>query len=141
MIEFLDSSAVVKRYVAEPGSAAIRRLCARADIAVARIAYAEVTCALARACREGMLSESARDRLLDQLATDVDAFQTVELRRSIVERTRPLAIRHALRGYDAVQLASALAIHERGPSLRFWSADARLVAAARSEGLRASVPG
>ena len=140
MIEFLDSSAVVKRYVSEPGSAAVRRLCAHADVAVSRIAYAEVACALARACREGVLDEGTRDRLLDQLGVDIDAFQIVELRRSIVERTRPLAIRHALRGYDAVQLASAIAVHERGPSLRFWSADARLVAAARSEGLRASVP-
>lgn len=140
MIEFLDSSALVKRYVPEPGSALVRRLCAHGEVAVCRIAFAEVAAALARACRERILVEDERDRLLDQLGDDVDAFQTVELRRAVVEATRPLVTRHPLRGYDAVQLASAIAIHERGSSLRFWSADARLVAAARSEGLRAQLP-
>ncbi len=140
MIEFLDSSALVKRYVPERGSATIRRLCARGEVAVSRIAFAEVAAALARACRERILDEDERDRLLDQLGEDVDAFQTIELRRTVVEATRPLVTRHPLRGYDAVQLASAMAIHAHGRSLRFWSADVRLVTAARSEGLRAEVP-
>lgn len=141
MIEFLDSSALVKRYVREPGSSQIRRICATADVAVARIVYTEVAAALARATREGMLDEPARDVLLDQLGEDLEAFEVVELRRAVVERTRPLAIRHALRGYDAIQLAAALAVADRGRALRFWSADTHLTAAARAEGLRAAVPG
>ncbi len=141
MIDFLDSSALVKRYAAEPGSAMIRRLCARGEIAVARITYAEVAGALARAAREGAFDEDVRDALLDRLGDDLDAFQTVEIRRAVVWRTRELVIRHALRGYDAVQLACALVMHERGGSVRFWSADARLVAAAQAEGLRAAIPG
>lgn len=140
MIEFLDSSALVKRYVNESGSAAIRQLCRRAEIAVARVVYSEVAAALARACRDQLFDEDLRDRLLDRLGDDMDTLQTIELRRSIVQRTRGLVTRHALRGYDAVQLASALAIHDRGTSVRFWSADSRLSAAARSEGLRAIVP-
>ncbi|MBI2893824.1 MAG: type II toxin-antitoxin system VapC family toxin [Deltaproteobacteria bacterium] len=140
MIEFLDSSALVKRYVPEPGSALIRRLCASGEIAVSRVVFAEVAAAVARASREGGLTDDDRDRVLDQLADDVDAFQTIELRRAVVEATRPLVTRHPLRGYDAVQLASAMAIQGRGRSLRFWSADSRLVAAARSEGLRAQIP-
>ena len=140
MIEFLDSSVLVKRYVREKGSTTIRRLFARAEIAVARIAYAEVASALARACREGLFDQDVRDGLLDRLGDDMDAFQTIELRRSVTSRTRQLVVTHALRGYDAVQLASALAIHDRGPAVRFWSADLRLVAAAEIEGLRAVSP-
>jgi predicted nucleic acid-binding protein len=140
LIDFLDASALVKRYVQEPGSSAIRRLCATSEIAVARIVFAEVASALARACREGAFDEVARDRLLDRLNEDVDSFQVVELRRGVIESTRDLVTRHPLRGYDAVQLACALAMQERGRGLRFWAADERLVAAARLEGMRAAVP-
>jgi predicted nucleic acid-binding protein len=140
LIEFLDSSALVKRYVSETGSALVRRLCTRGEIAVARIVYGEVAATLARACREGLFDEEARDGLLDQLAEDVDGFETVEIRRRVMDCTRGLVIRHPLRGYDAVQLACAIAIHERGQALRFWSADVRLVGAARGEGIRAAAP-
>jgi hypothetical protein len=51
-----------------------------------------------------------------------------------------LARRHALRGYDAVQLAAALEIHSRAPSLTLLSADADLNAAATAEGLAADDP-
>ena len=140
MILYLDSSALVKRYVTESGSAAIRRLCSRADVAVARGTYAEVAAALVRAWREGVLDDALRDELLARLGDDMDAFQTVEVRRAVVLRTRELLLRHALRGYDAVQLACALAVRDRGAAVRFWSADRQLVAAARAEGMRAEVP-
>jgi predicted nucleic acid-binding protein len=140
LIEFLDSSALAKRYVTEPGSQAVRRLLAAGRISVARIVFAEVASALARAAREGVVTEDVRDRLLDQLEADVDTFDVVELRRPLVARTRALVVRHGLRGYDAVQLASAMTVADRGGGIRFWSADAKLVQAARSEGLRASVP-
>ncbi len=56
-----------------------------------------------------------------------------------------LTQRHRLRGYDAVQLATGLAVNEvlvaAGlPGLTFVAADADLVAAARVEGLLADDP-
>jgi predicted nucleic acid-binding protein len=58
----------------------------------------------------------------------------------MLARVRVLALRYPLRAYDAVQLAAALLLSERGPSVQFWSADGALVRAARTEGLRALVP-
>jgi hypothetical protein len=52
-----------------------------------------------------------------------------------------LVVRHALRGYDAVQLAAALAIRHEGGAVAFWSTDGDLVAAAQAEGLQGVVPG
>jgi hypothetical protein len=56
-----------------------------------------------------------------------------------------LAERHPLRGYDAVQLAAALAVHRPRaaallPALTFVCADARLNAAATAEGLTVEDP-
>jgi hypothetical protein len=50
-----------------------------------------------------------------------------------------LVTRRPLRGYDAVHLAAALALRDRGLAVTFWAADATLVEAARGEGLRATL--
>lgn len=59
MIHFLDTSALVKRYVAEPGSTEVRRLFRASMLGVARIAYAELAAAVARRQREGALTMPA----------------------------------------------------------------------------------
>ena len=58
----------------------------------------------------------------------------------LVAQAATLARRHALRGYDAVQLAAALEIHATDPSLTLLSADAELNTAATAEGLSVEDP-
>lgn len=58
----------------------------------------------------------------------------------LVAQAATLARRHALRGYDAVQLAAALEIHATDPSLTLLSADAELNTAATAEGLAVEDP-
>ena len=65
--------------------------------------------------------------------------------RPLLDRAVDLTQRHRLRGYDAVQLATALAAESSLvaaglPGLTFVAADADLVAAARAEGLGADDP-
>lgn len=135
MIDFLDSSVLVKRYVREPGSDAVRRVSARgARVAVARVAFAEVAATLARAAREGTFETSARDRALDRLADDIARWDVVEARPRVIFRVRELVCRHPLRGYDAVQLASGLELRGAGAAVRFWCTDRALADAAAQEG-------
>jgi uncharacterized protein len=137
---FLDSSALVKRYLTEPGSDLVRALFRRRRrVAVSRIAYAEVVAAVARAWREKFLEQTARDKVFAAIDADFGGFDVTEVRSGIVERIPALVLRQPLRAYDAVQLASALTLKERGASLEFWGADDRLVIAARGEGLRATL--
>ena len=139
MICYLDTSALAKRYVREPGSVQVRDLFRRRrTVAVSRLAYAELAAAVARLSREGAVDSEARDEILRRLGTDFSALTVVEARRAIVERVPALVLRNPLRGFDALQLATALALHEDGGAVDFWSSDQRLVAAARSEGLRAT---
>jgi predicted nucleic acid-binding protein len=141
LIHFLDTSALAKRYVTEPGSQEVRALFRRGVVAAARITQAELLAALARAWRLGVITEAQRATTFQRVAEDFAAFTIIEIRPMMLQRVAELVVRHPLRGYDAVQLAAALAVRDHGGSVRFWSADRQLVAAALAEGLGARVPG
>jgi predicted nucleic acid-binding protein len=70
-------------------------------------------------------------------------YEIVEPREAVVLPAALLVAAHGLRGYDAVQLASALSIHVRlddPDALVFVSADHSLSEAARAEGLATADP-
>lgn len=138
MIHFLDSSALVKRYIEEEGSPALALLFrGRKVLAVSRLAEVEVTLALARRARRGDLKETDARTHAEHLLADLEALRVVELRQRTFERARDLGWAHGLRAYDALQLASATRLKtDTGMSLTFWSADEGLNDAARAEGLR-----
>jgi predicted nucleic acid-binding protein len=136
LIHYLDTSALVKRYVQEPGSAAVRPLFRGNRVTTARIAHAEIAATLARLCRDGRLTDTARDRIFERLEADFSALSVVEIRTGLVRKVPSLVVRHPLRGYDAVHLAAALAVRDTGNALTFWAADIRLTNAAQAEGLR-----
>lgn len=140
MIYFLDTSALVKRYVAETGSEQVRRLFRRrVDIVVARITEGEAYAAIARAARKNVITNDARDQAFDQIAEDMKEARIVELRRVVVQLVRDLVTRWPLRGYDAVQLACALRLRAEGAAVDLWCSDHELATAAIGEGLRATV--
>ncbi len=138
MIYYLDTSALVKRYFAEPGSASVRRLFRGRQLATVRVAYAELAATIARLHREELVTHRARDRVFARMERDFSAIAVVEVRRALVQSVPELVIRQPLRGYDAVHLAAALLLREQGAAVDFWSADGQLVAAARAEGLKAT---
>ena len=139
MIYFFDTSALVKRYVTEPGSEQVRRLFQRrAEIAVARITEGEAYAAIARAARKNVITTDDRDRAFEQIADDMGEARVVEIRRAVVQLVRGLVTRWPLRGYDAVQLACAVRLRDAGAPVDLWCSDDALATAARGEGLRAT---
>jgi hypothetical protein len=135
VIHFLDTSALVKRYVVETGSAEVRRVFRSGTVAVARIAYAELAAALARRWRDGALSEDTLDSIQERVDRDFSKLVVVEIRPAVVARVPGLVRRHPLRGYDAVQLSAALTIRAEG-AVDLWASDGVLLGAARSEGFK-----
>ena len=146
-IYFLDSSALAKRYIAETGSvwvAGIMHPSAANQIQAARISGAEVMAAIARRVRLGNLSQQAGRDAIAQFRADFATLQDlVEISPSLIARAMNLAERNALRGYDAVQLAAALTVHEAamviGCFAALVSADDELNAAT-AEGLQVENP-
>lgn len=136
MIHFLDASALVKSYVREPGSREVREMLRSAHASVSRVTYAEAFAAIARAEREKVIPADERDRIFARIPIDFRELTIVELRAATLAPIAEIVVRHALRGFDAVQLASALVLRRGRLASTFWSADGRLCDAAEAEGLR-----
>ena len=140
MIHFLDTSALAKAYLPEAGAADVRRILRSSDVAAARIAYAELVAAVARAHRDGSIDATERDRVFARAKHDFPRFRIIEVRARLLAKVPSLVVRHPLRGYDAVQLASALDLRRSGAAVTFWSTDGRFADAAEKEGLRSAAP-
>lgn len=136
MIHFYDSSALAKHYMREPGSERVEALLDEGDLnAVCVITHTEVACALARQLREP-------ENDLADLRRDLETLSRIELTPEVINTSVTLGIRYRLRGCDALQLASAVALKKAtGRIVRFICADADLNVAARAEGLRVIDPG
>ena len=118
---YFDSSAFVKLVVAEPGSDIAAALWDGCDAALSsRLAYAEVCAALASALRNQDLDPRGHRRALSEWALFWAATRPIELTEQVERHAGELARRHALRGADAVHLASALAIGAHDLVVAVW---------------------
>jgi uncharacterized protein len=132
---YLDTSSLVRIYVAEPDSDAVRRLVDQATVvATSGIAYPETRAALARWRRERALSPTAYGIATRAFEDDWSRYLAVGVTTAICREAGGLAERYRLRGYDSVHLASFLEIARRAgvAETRFSSFDERLNRAARA---------
>ncbi len=137
MILYLDTSAWLKLYVAERGTEEVIAAVQSAElIAISRIAYAEARAALARVLREKRTTRVEHRRRIAALDADYGEALKIEVSEEVIRQAGELAESHALRGFDAIQLASAkwLARKTRKP-VRLLAFDQRLNEAASALGL------
>ena len=146
---YFDSSALIKRYVAEAGTPWVQDLCLPTVghvIYTVHVSGAEIVAALFHRVRMGMLSLADAQAASAQFKSDLHSdYQIVEVTESLIDRALALSEKHALRGYDSVQLAAALELHTLRaqlslPPITFISADDALNAVARAEGLSVDNP-
>ena len=128
MILYLDTSALVKLYARENHTLDVRRWVRKAEaIATSVVAYAEARAAFARALRSGDSSEREHQRRVVQFNRDWVAFMKIELLPTIARNAGELAELHALRGFDAIHLASGLWLRDKaGEDFLFAAFDHRL---------------
>jgi hypothetical protein len=147
---YLDASALVKRYTTEPGSEWVVEItdpAADPIIMLSEITLVEVTAALAakqRAPYGFTLAEC--DRAISRFLQDcAEMFILLQVDRKVIDQAVGLARAHRLRGYDAVQLATALVTnrdlteHDH-PPLIFIASDDDLLAAAQVRGIATDNP-
>ncbi len=140
MILYLDSSSIVKLHVSEDGSDVTREAVARAaSHATSWLAYAEVRAALARARRgKRIRTESGYRREVRDFESrwvDPMSYAKVGSSSEVIRVAGNLAETHSLTGFDAVHLASAIALRDRiEEPVVFSSWDKRLTQAAEAEG-------
>jgi predicted nucleic acid-binding protein len=145
---FLDSSAVVKFYHPEVGSATVQRVFSEADtrILISRLAVVEVWSAFAGKLSIGAITEREARLSLDRFKSDlvagvmaVFALKEFHYRRAehLIETNR---VRQRLRTLDSLQLAVALDLHGQGLIEKFVTADKKLGEKAETEGLSVLYP-
>ncbi len=139
-LHFFDSSALVKRYVAEPGSLVVNGLLTNPDVRVlvSSLTPAEVSSAFVR-----RLPGKEASRLLAALDKDLaEEITIVPMDNDMVVDAIGLVRRHHIRGCDAIQLSAVLRLRQAlidGPDpdieLVFVCADNELNGAASKEDL------
>lgn len=137
MIVYLDASALVKRYIDEEGSREVERLLAGAiSGGTSLLSRAEVSAAIARATRAGVIARAAADAALRLFRAQWPDLFRIHVDEGIVARADSLAWEQSLRGYDAIHLACALTWRESlGEDPVLATFDKQLWDAARQEGL------
>jgi predicted nucleic acid-binding protein len=132
---YFDASAFVKLLTEETGSDLAAELWDGCDAAISsRLAYPEVRAALAAAARNHDLAADDHDSAEHAWTGYWAATRPVELTAAVEQHAGQLARQHALRGADAVHLASALAVTDPDLIVAVW--DRRLRAGVQAAGLR-----
>ncbi len=135
MITFLDTSALLKVYLDEPGSTVVRELVASTPVAVSGLAYVEARAGLARRRRELPSVEAPLREATRFFEGHWSSLAVVPATPDLLRAAADLCDAHPLRAGDAIQLASALAIRAAGGTVRLVASDQRLLAAAAAEDL------
>ena len=129
MITYIDTSVLLKLLVDdEAGAEATQRVWLESDYLVcAEIGYAEARAALASAHRGGRLDDEAWSVAKAELDSLWAQLDVVPITTELVRAAGDLADTEALRGYDAVHLAAAIAAR----ATVLATADLKLLAAAQ----------
>lgn len=139
-VYYLDTSALVKLYVREPGTEHMLRL-ADTDgghaFALLGLARVEFRSAVRQRERSGDVAHDIADNLIDSMDGHLASFFLVQpLTDLVIQEAAALLDRHALRAYDAVQLAGCIMLRARlGRHPTFVCSDRQLVRAAEDEGM------
>ena len=134
-IVYFDSSAFLKLLVNEDGTDLVIELWDGCDTAVSsRLAYPEVSAALAAAARSGRVELADLASLERDWEMYWSAVRVIELTPGVAQAAGVLCREYGLRGADGVHLASALELFDADPVVAVW--DVRLAAGASAVGLR-----
>jgi predicted nucleic acid-binding protein len=146
---YLDTSALVKRYLQEAGTNWVVQLTDPAqghDLSTGRLTGPELVAAIVRKVNPQLTLAVDVAQAIADVRFDWDhQYQIVEMTAEVADRAMRLAEHHRLRGYDAIHLAAALlvrdALQAQGVTgLTFISADLEQATAARAEGLLTDDP-
>ncbi len=148
-LHYLDTSALLKRYVDEVGSEQMDALLASGPLATSVLVRVEVASALGRRTREGLLTEAESEDIYDDFLGELADFAVFAITPDVLDRaallTRTSPSTAPLRALDAIHLATALFAFERHPAEdgsagAFVTADRQLRCAAEHAGLRVIDP-
>jgi len=129
---FFDTSAFVKRYIAESGTDAVLEWCQRAsEIGLSAIAVPELISAFCSLQRENKITREQYQQLKSHLFADIEDIAIGDLTPIVLSYSVNSLENNTLRAMDAIHIGSAIALE----CDTFISADQRQLEAAVKAGL------
>jgi hypothetical protein len=134
---YFDTSALIKRYVNEPGRREVLQLLRSNNCVVSAVLPVEVRTALRRRVTEGTIDESRVPAVLKRFTADRAFWTFIEVSRDVLTAAETLGAAHPLRALDALHVASAQLFATRvvPSAFTFVSADVQQTAAATALGM------
>ena len=130
---FFDSSAYAKRFIEEPGSQTVDKLCmAATELALTIVCIPEIISALNRRVRERVLTPRHYEEIKERLLEEMQDVVIINLTPSVISTCTAILERNPVRAMDALHVACAV----QWDAELFVSADKRQISAARKAGLR-----
>lgn len=134
VVAYLDTSALVKLYVAESGQQRVTDLVDSVDggLVTSVITYAEARGVFARYLRENKIDQHQHDTLVANFNADWEGMNEVDVTPSVYQRAGDLLTAHPnLRAMDAIQMSSALEARSHA-RIKFLTFDDDLEAVAKA---------
>lgn len=137
---YLETSSLVKLYVREPGTERLLALAARAAnnrFTILSLAQVEFRSAVRRREKNGEIPAGLATQLIASFQNHLESrFAVQAVNDFVLDLASMLVDRHALRAFDAVQLAGYLALKNTSGSEvpLFVCSDQQLLSAAELEG-------
>ena len=109
MIFYLDTSALVKRYIREACSDDVIRIIEQSEaVGSSVLTRVEMAATFAKAVRLGWVEDKSASRAWKDYLEHWPSFTRLVVSSGLVERASELAWEYGLRGYDSMHFASAL---------------------------------
>ena len=142
-IYYLDTSAIMKRYIQETGSDIVRELFERLTdsetLITSYLLILEVNSTTARLLKARVITQRNHQRILDQLTQDISNYEVkvMPVQNELLDRAIGVVAEYSLRSLDAIHFAAAVANREESSEQNFYmvSADQEIVTACESYGI------
>jgi uncharacterized protein len=109
MILYLDTSALVKRYIREAGTDEVIELIESAgSVGSASLTKVEMAAAFEKTVRKGWVKRKIAMQAWQDFLDHWSSFTRLNTSSGTIDRASSLALEYGLRGYDAMHLACAL---------------------------------
>ena len=109
MIFYLDTSALVKRYIREACSDDVIRIIEQSEaVGSSVLTRVEMAATFAKVVRLGWVEDKSASRAWKDYLEHWPSFTRLVVSSGLVERASELAWEYGLRGYDSMHFASAL---------------------------------
>lgn len=130
---FFDSSAFAKRYIVEPGSDKVEKICSQSSmVGVSSICLPEIISALCRLRRQSTLTEDQYEIAKQALLRDLQDALVCNITPSVIKRSIHILETSKVRSLDALHIACALEFEAEA----FISSDIQQLSAAKTAGLK-----